>query len=62
MEETQCKGKGCEAVGEEVEMRQDAYGLPTGHYCDNCYDNNYPYRRDRYYDYLNAGEHMDDNY
>ena len=45
-----------------VEMRYDFYGLATGYFCDNCYDNNYPYRKDAYYDEGYAGERMDDNY
>ena len=32
-----------------VWLREDAYGIPTGFYCDDCYDSDrYPYRRDRY--------------
>jgi RNase P subunit RPR2 len=57
--------KGChEPATEEfyVEARSDFYGLFTGHYCDDCYENKYPYRKDAYYDYLNAGERMDDDY
>ena len=57
-----CKGKECNCVGEDVEMRYDAYGYATGYYCDNCYENNYPYKRGRYYDYLDAGEYLDDDY
>ena len=30
--------------------RNDAYGIYTGLYCDDCYKNNYPYRKDRYQD------------
>lgn len=41
-------------------LRHDAYGIPTGEYCDECYESKYPYRKDSYYDYLNAGEHMDE--
>lgn len=33
---------------EESELRTDFHGIPTGHYCDDCYENNYPYRRDDY--------------
>lgn len=43
-------------------MRSDAYGLCTGLYCDHCYEHDYPYRRDRYYDPSYAGERMDDDY
>ena len=39
--------------------RADAYGIYTGLYCDDCYENNYPYRRDEYYDPAYAGERME---
>jgi hypothetical protein len=62
---------GCQAT-EQVEtwsdakyhpwVRSDAYGLTTGCYCDECYENNYPYRKDRYYDPSYCGERMDDDY
>lgn len=30
-------------------LRQDAYGIPTGYYCDDCYESDrYPFRKDRY--------------
>lgn len=45
-----------------IELRRDFYGLPTGNYCDDCYENKYPYRKDGYYDYFEAGEYMDDDY
>ena len=38
--------------------RADAYGIYTGLYCDKCYKDNYPYRKDRYYDPAYAGERM----
>ena len=53
-----CAGAGCDS--EDIEMRYDAYGLATRSYCDQCYESNYPYRKDAYYDYLNAGEHFDE--
>lgn len=43
-------------------IRYDNYGLYTGAYCDDCYENNYPYRKDDYYDPGYAGERMDDDY
>jgi len=43
-------------------QRYDAYGLSTGIYCDHCYEHNYPYRKDRYFDPSYCGERMDDNY
>ena len=41
--------------------RSDAYGLYTGLYCEECYDDptKYTYRKDRYYDPAYAGENMD---
>jgi len=54
-----CQGNGCHS--KDTQPRHDAYGLFTGHYCDDCYENNYPYRKDRY-DYAAAGERMDDDY
>jgi hypothetical protein len=33
----------------DVEMRHCYYGIPTGYWCDSCYNSNkYPYRKDRY--------------
>lgn len=44
-------------------QRQDYYGLPTGTFCDKCYkSDDYPYRRDDYYDPAYAGERMDEDY
>ena len=39
--------------------RNDAYGIYTGLYCDKCYKDNYPYRRDRYHDESYAGERLE---
>ena len=64
--EIHCSGKDCQKTTFDktagVELRHDTYGLPTRYYCDDCYENNYPYRKDAYYDYSNAGEYMDDDY
>ena len=46
----------------QPEMRYDYYGIHTGYYCDDCYDHHYPYKRGAYYDFLDAGEYLDDNY
>ena len=44
-----CKGRGCDKVDcETIEVRHDWYGIYTGYYCDDCHENNYPYREDRY--------------
>ena len=39
--------------------RNDAYGRYTGLYCDKCYKDNYPYKKDRYFDPAYAGERME---
>ena len=39
--------------------RADAYGIYTGLYCDDCYKDNYPSRKDEYYDPAYAGERME---
>lgn len=41
--------------------RHDAYGVYTGMYCDRCYESNYPYRKDRYYDEGYAGERLEED-
>lgn len=61
-----CKGRDCQKTSDEenvyVELRYDAYGIQTGYYCEDCYENNYPYRRDRYFDEEYAGERLEDDY
>ena len=40
--------------------RNDAYGIYTGIYCDDCYDSDsYPYRKDNYHDPAYCGERME---
>jgi hypothetical protein len=60
-----CKGKNCDkSTSNEdayVELRYDAYGYATGYYCDDCYENNYPYRKDRYFT-GDTGERLEDDY
>lgn len=41
-----CKGKKCQST--ETSQRYDYHGITTGHFCDDCYENNYPYRKDAY--------------
>jgi len=55
---TKCKG--CGTV--YAEMRSDHYNIPTGYYCDECYNDSskYIYRKDDYFDPLYAGERMDE--
>lgn len=54
---TPCRG--CRE--EEGYLRHDWYGIPTGNYCDSCYENNYPYRKERYatQEYDGYGERLD---
>jgi hypothetical protein len=49
-----------ECIGDGIgDIRYDAYGIPTGYYCDKCYhDGNYPYRKDKY-EYWEHGERLD---
>ena len=57
-----CKGNDCES--EDAQLRHDAYGIPTGHYCESCYENNYPYRKDRYptIEHHGYGERLSEDY
>lgn len=61
-----CSGSDCLETTENAEagvkLRYDAYHIPTGYFCELCYESNYPYRKDYYYDYLDAGEYLDDDY
>ena len=58
-----CNGYGKYTPRTSVEhhmwSRADAYGIYTGLYCDKCYKDNYPYRKDEYYDPAYAGERME---
>jgi len=53
------KCRGCGSI--HISERFDAYGIPTGYWCDDCYENNYPYKKNRY-DYEGYGERLDDDY
>lgn len=53
------KCRGCEDI--EADERHDAYGITTGYWCDDCYENNYPYKKYRY-DYEAYGERLDEDY
>lgn len=54
------KCKGCGSVN--ASERHDAYSIPTGHWCDGCYNSfKYPYKKHRY-DYAGAGERLEDDY
>mgnify|MGYP003135794577 CR=1 FL=1 len=59
--EHSCKGCG-EFKENDTEERTDWYGIYTGHYCEDCYENNYPYKKERYatIEYDGYGERLDD--
>ena len=48
----------CQSV--YAEMRFDHYGIETGVWCDDCYNDpsEYTYRKDAYFDPSYAGEHL----
>ena len=56
-----CRGRDCDrfTLNSYEFLRHDSYGVPTGHYCDDCYENNYPYRKDRY-EYWEYGERLEE--
>ena len=59
-----CNGYGaytlrCRPIKYHMWARNDAYGIYTGLYCDKCYKDNYPYKKDRYFDPAYAGERME---
>ncbi len=62
------KCRGCEKTSDElendyVEMQYDNYDIPTGYWCNKCYNSSkYPYRKDNYFDPGYAGERMEDDY
>jgi hypothetical protein len=42
----------------------DAHGITTGYWCDDCYENNYPYRKDFYptMETHGFGDRLEDDY
>jgi hypothetical protein len=52
--------RGCQEYKGDTDRRVDYYGIFTGHYCNDCYENNYPYRKDRYptYEIDGFGEYL----
>ena len=58
-------GKQCEEGFNHGELvyhpwaRNDAYGLFTGLFCDSCYKDNYPFRKDEYHDPMYCGERLE---
>ena len=65
----ECKGENCQKKSEMTRpityhmwARNDSYGIYTGLFCDNCYDNNYPYKKDRYFDESYCGERLEEDY
>ena len=62
----ECDGEGkreyIQKTSEHYWARCDSYGIYTGIYCDDCYKNNYPYRKDEYFDEGYAGERLEGDY
>jgi hypothetical protein len=57
--------QGCDKAGEIQSLnRYDAYGIPTGAWCDDCYNDSeiYPYHKDEYFDPTYAGESLEEDY
>jgi len=50
-------------IEEHEWAKNDAYGLYTGLYCEECYNNPaiYTYRKDRYHDEAYCGERIEPN-
>ena len=64
--DARCQGNGCGEMSEGIKpityhqwARTDHYGIYTGLYCDKCFKDNYPYRRDDYFDPAYAGERLE---
>jgi len=57
-----CRGCKEETDNKYEFERCDAYGIYTGLYCDNCYENNYPYKKHRYHDEAYCGERLEEDY
>lgn len=69
VDKVRCQGSDCEKESEFMRplkyhewARNDFYGMYTGLYCDDCYKNNYPYRKDDYFDPAYAGERLEPEY
>jgi hypothetical protein len=56
--------RGCSEYIDGVQERYDYHGISTGHYCHDCYENNYPYRKDAYptIETHGYGERLNDDY
>ena len=54
--------RGCREFKLDTDKRTDWYGIYTGHYCEDCYENNYPYKKERYatIEYDGYGEQLED--
>ena len=61
---TNCQGCGTETIAfvHHAWNREDAYGIPTGLWCDKCYNGDaYPFRKDDYFDPAYAGESLEED-
>lgn len=56
--------RGCQKYKDDTQERSDWYGISTGYYCEDCYENNYPYRKDRYptQEFDGYGEQLEEEY
>jgi hypothetical protein len=54
------KCRGCETI--HCSERFDYHGITTGCWCEDCYQTNYPYRKDDYFDPGYAGERLEEDY
>jgi hypothetical protein len=52
----------CRECGNEGYERSDWYGISTGHWCEECYEHHYPYKKERYEteEYDGFGERLED--
>ena len=77
MDHLQCRGNDCNQIADVSDwdslkdalkyhewVRSDAHGIYTGIYCNDCYENNYPYRKDRYptQETHGEGDYLEDDY
>ena len=56
--------RGCREFKDDTQKRTDWYGIYTGHYCEDCYENDYPYKKERYptIEHDGYGERLNDDY
>ena len=62
LKEHSCRG--CQVFKLDTEKRTAWYGVYTGHYCEDCYENDYPYIKERYptIEHDGYGERLNEDY